>query len=133
MVISNILIIINDQNSNPEKMMKGIMNPGNEEKNLKDIIDKYYDLKDNLINLKEYFNKLFIQSKVDKSLLYYEKEGCKFKNEFIGKKRNFDLDSENVEEENDTINKNDEVKFKNKSSKIYLTRSLIIYKAFKDD
>jgi hypothetical protein len=58
-------------------------------------------------------------------LLYYEKEGCKFKNEFIGKKRNFDLDSENVEEENDTINKNDEVKFKNKSSKIYLTRSMI--------
>jgi len=125
MVISNILIIVNDQNSNPEKMMKGIMNPGKEEKNLKDIIDKYYDLKDNLINLKEYFNKLFIQSKVDKSLLYYEKEGCKFKNEFIGKKRNFDLDSENVEEENDTINKNDEVKFKNKSSKIYLTRSMI--------
>ena len=125
MVISNILIIVNDQNSNPEKMMKGIMNPGKEEKNLKDIIDKYYDLKDNLINLKEYFNKLFIQSKVDKSLLYYEKEGCKFKNEFIGKKRNFDLDNENVEEENDTINKNDEVKFKNKSSKIYLTRSMI--------
>ena len=125
MVISNILIIVNDQNSNPEKMMKGIMNPGKEEKNLKDIIDKYYDLKDNLINLKEYFNKLFIQSKVDKSLLYYEKEGCKFKNEFIGKKRNFDLDSENVKEENDTINKNDEVKFKNKSSKIYLTRSMI--------
>ena len=125
MVISNILIIVNDQNSNPEKMMKGIMNPGKEEKNLKDIIDKYYDLKDNLINLKDYFNKLFIQSKVDKSLLYYEKEGCKFKNEFIGKKRNFDLDSENVEEENDTINKNDEVKFKNKSSKIYLTRSMI--------
>ena len=125
MVISNILIIVNDQNSNPEKMMKGIMNPGKEEKNLKDIIDKYYDLKDNLINLKEYFNKLFIQSKVDKSLLYYEKEGFKFKNEFIGKKRNFDLDNENVEEENDTINKNDEVKFKNKSSKIYLTRSMI--------
>ena len=122
MVISNILIIVNDQNSNPEKMMKGIMNPGKEEKNLKDIIDKYYDLKDNLNQFKEYFNKLFIQSKVDKSLLFYEKEGCKFKNEFIGKKRNFDLDSENVEEENDTINKNDEVKFKNKSSKIYLTK-----------
>ena len=124
MVISNILIIINDKKSTPENMIKDIMKT-NEEKDLKDIIDKYYDLKDNLINLKEYFNKLFIQSKVDKSLLYYEKEGCKFKNEFIGKKRNFDLDNENVEEENDTINKNDEVKFKNKSSKIYLTRSIL--------
>ena len=69
MVISNILIVINDNNLTPEKMINGIMNPGNEEKNLKEIIDKYYDLKDNLVNLKEYFNKLFIQSKVDKSLL----------------------------------------------------------------
>ena len=125
MVISNILIIVNDQNSNPEKMMKGIMNPGKEEKNLKDIIDKYYDLKDNLINLKEYFNKLFIQSKVDKSLLYYEKEGCKYKNEFIGKKRNFELESESLDEENESLNKNDDGKFKNKSSKIYLTRSIL--------
>ena len=125
MVISNILIIVNDQNSNPEKMMKGIMNPGKEEKNLKDIIDKYYDLKDNLISLKEYFNKLFIQSKVDKSLLYYEKEGCKFKNDFIGKKRNFDLENQSVNEENESLNKNDDLKFKNKSSKIYLTRSML--------
>ena len=125
MVISNILIIVNDQNSNPEKMMKGIMNPGKEEKNLKDIIDKYYDLKDNLINLKEYFNKLFIQSKVYKSLLYYEKEGCKFKNDFIGKKRNFDLENQSVNEENESLNKNDDLKFKNKSSKIYLTRSML--------
>ena len=50
MVISNILIIINDKKSTPENMIKDIMKT-NEEKDLKDIIDKYYDLKNNLINL----------------------------------------------------------------------------------
>ena len=125
MVISNILIIINDKNSTPENMIKDIMKL-NEKKDLKDIIDKYYDLKDNLIQFKEYFNKLFIQSKVDKSLLYYEKEGCKFKNEFIGKKRNLDSESESNEEEEEILNKDGNSSFdgkiKIKTTKIYLAK-----------
>ena len=127
MVICNILIVINDNNLTPEKMINGIMNPGNEEKNLKEIIDKYYDLKDNLVNLKEYFNKLFIQSKVDKSLLFYEKEGCKFKNEFIGKKRLLELENESDEEEQETLirdaNSSCDSKIKIKTTKIYFTRA----------
>ena len=103
MVISNILIIINDKNSTPENMIKDIMKT-NEEKDLKDIIDKYYDLKDNLGNLKEYFNKLYIQSKVDKSLLFYEKKGLNFKNEFIGKKRTLDFIEENCDSSDDNEN-----------------------------
>ncbi len=85
-------------------MINGIINPGSEKKNLKDIIDKYYDLKDNLIQFKEYFNKLFIQSKVDKSLLYYEKEGLNIKNEFIGKKRTLDFIDENYDSSDDNEN-----------------------------
>jgi hypothetical protein len=108
-------------------MINGIINPGSEKKNLKDIIDKYYDLKDNLNQFKEYFNKLFIQSKVDKSLLYYEKEGCKFKNEFIGKKRILDSESESNEEEEEILNKDGsnssfDGKIKIKTTKIYLTK-----------
>ena len=103
MVISNILIIINDKNSTPENMIKDIMKL-NEKKDLKDLIDKYYDLKDNLGNLKEYFNKLFIKSKIDNSLLYYEKEGLNIKNEFIGKKRTLDFIEENCDSSDDNEN-----------------------------
>ena len=103
MVISNILIIINDKKSTPENMIKDIMKT-NEEKDLKDIIDKYYDLKDNLGNLKEYFNKLFIESKINKSLLYYEKEGLNIKNEFIGKKRALEFIDENCDSSDDNEN-----------------------------
>ena len=93
MVISNILIIINDKNSTPENMIKDIMK-----------LNEKKDLKDNLGNLKEYFNKLFIKSKIDNSLLYYEKEGLNIKNEFIGKKRTLDFIDENYDSSDDNEN-----------------------------
>ena len=134
LVISNILYIVNNHNSNPDKMIKDIINPGNE-KNLKDIIDKYYDLKDNLVNVKNYINNLFIQSKIDKSLLFYQKNNIKVKNDLIGKKRylnfdDYDFDIINKERERDNDNSNDNENLTNetddgkiKTSKLYFTRS----------
>jgi hypothetical protein len=115
-------------------MIKEIINPG-KEKNLKDIIDKYYDLKDNLVNLKNYINNLFIQSKIDKSLLFYQKNNIKVKNDLIGKKRylnfdDYDFDIINKEKERDNDNSNDNENLTNetddgkiKTSKLYFTRS----------
>lgn len=74
MVLSNIIVLINDPALNPKETIGNIAKTeGKDMEKINSVLTKCEDYKSNLNQIKEYFETLFTQARIDKSLLHYDK------------------------------------------------------------
>lgn len=95
MLLSNLIVANNDSLLEPIQIMKNISKVNEKSiKKINDVIGKCDSYRDNLNNIKSYYDKLFLKAQIDKCLLVNEKDIsdiCLDNNDsclFLNKKRN---------------------------------------------